>query len=165
MAHLWRAPYGMRRIRDARGEQGRRVWPSLRSRDTSDEGRRQSRRRPEGEALPNPAGAVPGLSSTIHVAEGAEMSSILKLGELTSPTAVFVGITLIMCLYMFDFSVSGTAPSQDEVQEAQTCSQSSARTLTLLQSRAATGSASTRGGRGGAIASAKAAIDRSQQQG
>jgi hypothetical protein len=109
---------------------------------------------------------VSGLSSTIHVAEGAEMSSILrlKLGELTSPTAVFVGITLIMCLYMFDFSVSRTAPSQDEVQEAQNCSQSSARTLTLLQGRAATGSASTRGGGGGAIASAKAAIDRSQQQ-
>ena len=36
---------------------------------------------------------VPGLTSTIHVAQGAEMSPIIMLDELVTPTAVFVGIT------------------------------------------------------------------------
>jgi hypothetical protein len=36
---------------------------------------------------------VPGLSSTIHVAQGAEMSPIIKLDKMTTPTIVFVGIT------------------------------------------------------------------------
>jgi hypothetical protein len=36
---------------------------------------------------------VPCLTSTVHVALGAEMSPIIMLDELVTPTAVFVGVT------------------------------------------------------------------------
>ena len=36
---------------------------------------------------------VPGLSPTIHVAQGTEMSPIIKLDETMTPTHVFVAMT------------------------------------------------------------------------
>jgi hypothetical protein len=66
---------------------------------------------------------VPGLSSTIHVTQGAEMSPIIKLDKMTTPTMVFVGITrskrsnkcLIMPCDTFDFRVfsTGVPPNQN----------------------------------------------------
>ncbi len=60
---------------------------------------------------------VPGLSSTIHVAQGTEMSPIIKLDETITPTHVFVAMTRLgsrrssRCLIEpsdnFDFSVFG----------------------------------------------------------
>ena len=58
---------------------------------------------------------VPGLSSTIHVAQGTEMFPIIKLDETITPTHVFVAMTrsrrssrcLIEPSDEFDFSVFG----------------------------------------------------------
>ena len=58
---------------------------------------------------------VPGLSSTIHVAQGTEMFPIIKLDETITPTHVFVAMTrsrrssrcLIEPSDNFDFSVFG----------------------------------------------------------
>ena len=68
---------------------------------------------------------VPGLTSTIHVAQGAEMSPIIMLDELVTPTAVFVGITrskrsrncLIMPSDKFDFGVFGRGKLLNEKNE------------------------------------------------
>ena len=68
---------------------------------------------------------VPGLTSTIHVAQGAEMSPIIMLDELVTPTAVFVGITrskrsrncLIMPSDKFDFGVFGCGKLLNEKNE------------------------------------------------
>jgi len=68
---------------------------------------------------------VPGLTSTIHVAQGAEMSPIITLDELVTPTAVFVGITrskrsrncLIMPSDKFDFGVFGRGKLLNEKNE------------------------------------------------
>ena len=70
-------------------------------------------------------GLVPGLTSTIHVAQGAEMSPIIMLDELVTPTAVFVGITrskrsrncLIMPSDKFDFGVFGRGKLLNEKNE------------------------------------------------
>jgi hypothetical protein len=58
---------------------------------------------------------VPGLSSTIHVAQGTEMFPIIKLDETITPTHVFVAMTrsrrssrcLIEPSDNFDFGVFG----------------------------------------------------------
>ena len=58
---------------------------------------------------------VPGLTSTIHVAQGREMSPIIKLDETMTPTHVFVAMTrskrsskcLIEPSDRFDFGVFG----------------------------------------------------------
>ena len=58
---------------------------------------------------------VPGLTSTIHVAQGSEMLPIIKLDETMTPTHVFVAMTrcrrssrcLIEPSDTFDFSVFG----------------------------------------------------------
>ncbi len=58
---------------------------------------------------------VPGLTSTIHVAQGSEMSPIIKLDESMTPTHVFVAMTRSRCSSRcliepsdnFDFSVFG----------------------------------------------------------
>ena len=68
---------------------------------------------------------VPGLTSTIHVAQGAEMSPIIMLDELVTPTAVFVGVTrskrsrncLIMPSDKFDFGVFGSGKLLNEKNE------------------------------------------------
>jgi hypothetical protein len=68
---------------------------------------------------------VPGLSSTIHVAQGAEMSPIIKLDKMTTPTMVFVGITrskrsnkcLIMPCDTFDFRVFSTGVPLNQKNE------------------------------------------------
>ena len=68
---------------------------------------------------------VPGLTSTIHVAQGAEMSPIIMLDELVTPTAVFVGVTrskrsrncLIMPSDKFDFGVFGCGKLLNEKNE------------------------------------------------
>ena len=68
---------------------------------------------------------VPGLSSTIHVAQGAEMSPIIKLDKMTTPTMVFVGITrskrsnkcLIMPCDTFDFRVYSTGVPLNQKNE------------------------------------------------
>ncbi len=68
---------------------------------------------------------VPGLTSTVHVAEGAKMSPIIMLEELVTPTAVFVGVTrsklsrncLIMPSEKFDFGVFGCGKLLDEKNE------------------------------------------------
>ena len=68
---------------------------------------------------------VPGLSSTFHVAQGAEMSPIIKLDKMTTPTMVFVGITrskrsnkcLIMPCDTFDFRVYSTGVPLNQKNE------------------------------------------------
>ena len=58
---------------------------------------------------------VPGLTSTVHVAQGTEMLPIIKLDETMTPTHVFVAMTrsrrrsrcLIEPSDKFDFSVFG----------------------------------------------------------
>ena len=65
------------------------------------------------------------LRITIHVAQGAEMSPIIMLDELVTPTAVFVGVTrskrsrncLIMPSDKFDFGVFGCGKLLNEKNE------------------------------------------------